>query len=88
MHEFLHHVYAITWLATWGNNMAWLESLAAAGLVAWLARDHIGRHLAAWWDRHHGPHVVKRHKQAMREHEAKGRARSAQGGAKQPVEEP
>lgn len=78
MHSFLHHVYAITWLATWGNNMAWLESLAAAGLVAWVTHktgllpkltDHVGRTLAAWWAKHHGPHAIAQQREALRQHE-------------------
>jgi hypothetical protein len=66
----LHDLYAVAWLATWGNNMAWLESLAVTGAVVWLARNPIGRRLAAFWSRHHGPHAVAQHKQALREHEA------------------
>jgi hypothetical protein len=64
---------AVVWGATWGNNLAWLESLAAAALVAFWRRDQIGHHAAAWWDKHHGPHAVKRQRQALAEHEeAKG----------------
>lgn len=65
-------LYAILWGATWGNNAAWLESLAATGLVVWGFRDHIGRHLAAWWARHHGPHAVAQHREALRQHAAEG----------------
>jgi hypothetical protein len=43
----LHDLYAVLWLATWGNNMAWLESLVVIGLVTFVKRDAIGRHLAA-----------------------------------------
>ena len=70
----LHDLYAVLWLATWGNNMAWLESLVLTGLAVWLGRDHVGRKLAAWWDLHHGEHAVKRHRQALREHEESKRA--------------
>jgi hypothetical protein len=73
----IRDLYAVAWLATWGNNMAWLESLAVAGAVTFLLRHRIGRNLAAWWDRHHGPKAVERHKQALREHEAAKR----EGGA-------
>jgi hypothetical protein len=66
----LHVFRMIFWDSTWGNNVAWLESLAVAALGGFLFRDTIGRKLAAWWDKHHGPHVVRRHKQAMREYEA------------------
>lgn len=51
----LHDLYAIFWLATWGNNTAWLESLAVTGAVVYLKRDAIGRRTAAWRARHH-PH--------------------------------
>lgn len=66
-------VWSVVWGATWGNNMAAVEWAAVAGVTGWLARDHAGRKLAAWWARHHGPHAVEQHKQALREHEeAKG----------------
>lgn len=57
---------------TWGagGNIAAAPILATVGaLGAYLARHRIGRHLAAWWDAHHGPHAVKRHRQALEEHE-------------------
>jgi len=60
----------------WPNGGTWsnaIEQAAAAVLVAmhgYLARDHIGAKLAAWWARHHGPHAVEQHRQALREHEA------------------
>lgn len=65
----LHDLYAVLWLATWGNNMAWLESLAVAGLVAFWKRDKIGHHLAAWWARHIKPHNIAHHREALRQHE-------------------
>ena len=52
---FLHDLYAVAWLATWGNNMAWLESLIVTGTVVYLKRDAIGRRTASWRERHH-PH--------------------------------
>jgi hypothetical protein len=55
---------------TWSNAIEQAEGAVLITLVGWAARDHIGRKLAAWWDRHAGPHAVKRHKQALREHEA------------------
>lgn len=64
---------AVLWDATWGNNMAAVEWAAALSVTGWLARHRIGRRLAAWWDRHHGPLAVERHRQALREHEADGR---------------
>jgi hypothetical protein len=65
----LHGIYAVAWLATWGNNMAAIEWGAAAAAVGWLARDHIGRHLAAWWSRHFGPHTIAHQREALRQHE-------------------
>lgn len=72
----IHALYAILWGATWGNNVAWLESLAVAGLATYALHrlgvlghlaDKAGRHLAAWWARHHGPHAIEQHKRALRE---------------------
>lgn len=67
---FWHDVVAVAWLATWGNNTAAVEWAVAVGVAGYLGRHKIGRHVAAWWDKHSGPHAVKRHKQALREHEA------------------
>lgn len=61
-----------TW-GTGGNLVAWVICGAIAGAAGWLLRHRIGKGLAAWWDKHAGPHAVKRHKQAMREHEASKR---------------
>lgn len=66
----LHDLWAVLWLATWGNNVAWLESLAAVALVAYLKRDAIGHRSAAFWAKHHGPHEVEHHLEALRRHEA------------------
>ncbi len=81
---FLHdlHVLLVTLFGpgTWGagGNIAAAPILAAcAGLAAYLGRHRIGKGLAAWWDKHHGPKAVERHKQALREHEAAKR----EGGA-------
>lgn len=60
----------LLWGVTWGNNLAQLEWWALAGALGWLGRDRIGRKAAAWWDKHHGPHAVKRQKQAIAKHEA------------------
>lgn len=54
-HAVLHDLYAVAWLATWGNNAAWLESLAVAGVAVYVKRDAIGRRTADWRARHH-PH--------------------------------
>lgn len=59
----------VLWGTTWGNNMAQLEWTLLLAVLGWLGRDHIGRHLAAWWAKHHGPHAIAQHKQALREHE-------------------
>jgi hypothetical protein len=58
---------------TWGaggNVVVDVGGMLIGGLVSYLARDHIGRKLAAWWAKHHGPHAVEQQKQALREHEA------------------
>lgn len=68
-HAVLHDLYAIAWLSTWGNNMAWLESLAVTGAVLFAKRDAVGRHAAAWWALHHGPHAIAQHREALRQHE-------------------
>lgn len=41
---------------TWSNLVASLEWVAVAAVFVWLFRDRIGRHLAAWWHKHHGQH--------------------------------
>lgn len=61
-----------TW-GTGGNLIASALLFTLGVLGAWLGRHTIGRALAAWWDRHHGPKAVERHKQALREHEASKR---------------
>ena len=58
-----------TW-GTGGNMVAWVICGAISAAAAYLLRHRIGRNLAAWWDLHHGPHAVRRHRQAMEEHEA------------------
>lgn len=65
----VHDLYAVLWLATWGNNTAWLESLIVIGLVTFIKRDAIGRHATAWWARHHAPHAIAQHREALRQHE-------------------
>lgn len=61
---------------TWGvsGNLVASAILGTAGAAAaWLGRHKITSRVAAHWDRHAGPHAVKRHKQALREHEAEKR---------------
>lgn len=69
MHAALRDLYAVLWGATWANNLAWLESLAATGLVLWVKRDAIGKRAAAWWNRHHREHAIELHLEALRRHE-------------------
>lgn len=57
------------WDQTLGNNLAWLESLITAAFTVWFFRDHIGKHLAAWWNKHHAPHAIEQHLAALRQHE-------------------
>lgn len=73
--QFLHDLWSILWGATWGNNVAAIEWTAILGVTGWLGRHKITARLAAHWDRHAGPHAVKRHKQALREHQAESRQR-------------
>lgn len=58
-----------TW-GTGGNIVAAVILGALGALSAWLGRNKITARLAAHWDRHHGPLAVKRHRQALLEHEA------------------
>lgn len=69
----IHAVWAVIWGATWGNNMAAIEWGTVMGALGWAGRDHIGRRAAAWWAKHHGPHAIEQHKQALREHEEESR---------------
>jgi hypothetical protein len=63
-----------TW-GTAGNLVATVILGVPSAGAAYLGRHHIGRAVSAWWDKWHGPHAVKRHKQAMREHEAEKQQR-------------
>jgi hypothetical protein len=53
-----------TW-GTGGNMVAWV----ICGVIVFVCRDFIGKRMAGWWARHHGPHAIEQHKQALREHE-------------------
>jgi hypothetical protein len=55
---------------TWSNAIEQAEGALVIVLGGWVGRDHVGRKLAAWWAKHHGPHAIAQHKQALREHEA------------------
>lgn len=57
-----------TW-GTGGNIVAAVILGALGALSAWLGRHKITARLAILWDRHHGPLAVKRHRQALREHD-------------------
>jgi hypothetical protein len=54
---------------TWSNMIASLEWVAVAGAAVWLFRDRIGRRLAAWWHKHHGPHLARTHLEVLRAHD-------------------
>jgi len=41
---------------TWSNTIAWIEAILLAAFSTWYLRDHVGRSLAAWWNKHYGPH--------------------------------
>jgi hypothetical protein len=66
----LHDIWAVIWGATWGNNMSAAEWSVVLGIGGWLGRDHIGKHLAAWWGKHYAPHAIAHHREALRQHEA------------------
>ena len=66
MHTGWHEFWHVVWDTTWGNNVAWLESLVILAVFTWLFRDYIGKYLAAWWARHHGPHEIEHHLEALR----------------------
>lgn len=74
-HRFLHDLWAVLWLSTWGNNMAAIEWAAILAVTGWFGRHKITSRVAALWDRHSGPHAVKRHRQALAEHEEEKRQR-------------
>jgi hypothetical protein len=52
---------------TWSNTLAWLEDAALAFFAVWYFRDHVGKHLAAWWRNHNVKHVDEAAAK-MREH--------------------
>lgn len=65
-----------TW-GTGGNMVAWVICGLMGGLATYLLRHEIGKHLAAWWAKHHGPHAIAQHREALRQHEE---AKKAGGG--------
>jgi hypothetical protein len=58
------------WAQAGGNVLAVPACAVVAVALGFVFRDQAGRRMARWWDRHHGPLVVERHKQAIREHAA------------------
>jgi hypothetical protein len=76
---FWHGLWSVLWLSTWSNNLAWIEDLLTAALVALVTHklgilprlaDRLGRRLAAWWAVHH-PHndalaEIREHAEAAR----------------------
>lgn len=61
-----HQIGYVLWDVTWGNNIAWLESLAIGAIGIWLFRDHIGRHLVRWFHKHHLAHLAELEKERDR----------------------
>lgn len=57
-----------TW-GTGGNLVAWGLCGVLGAIGMWLGRNLIGKHLAAWWSKHHGEYAVKHHLEALRRHE-------------------
>src|ERR1700728_2029864 len=43
--------------AVWGNVWAIPLCAVVGGTGAFIFRDRIGHAIAAWWHRHHGPHL-------------------------------
>jgi hypothetical protein len=52
-----------------------LLATAVCAAVAVLMRHRIGRGLAGWWARHHGPHAIEQHLTALRQHDEEKRSR-------------
>lgn len=70
-------ILALFGSGTWGaggNLIAWVICGVLGAVGAFLLRRLIGRHLAAWWSVHHGPHAIEQHMEALRRHEAEKRA--------------
>jgi hypothetical protein len=61
---------------TWSNLAASLEWAIIVVVAIWVFRDHIGKHLAAWWNKHHGEHAIEQHLEALRRHEKEKRDHS------------
>lgn len=57
-----------TW-GTAGNIVAAVLLGALSAVAAYLGRHRIGRGLAAWWSKHHGPYAIAQHQEALRRHE-------------------
>jgi hypothetical protein len=57
-----------TW-GTGGNMVAWVICGVLAVTGGWIFKDVIGRKAAAWWAKHHGPHEIEQHLEALRRHE-------------------
>jgi len=81
-------VNPLHWLrAYWewaGSNIGAMPACGAIALgvgapVTYLLRDRIGRRLAAWWAKHHGPHAIAQHLEALRRHEAEKRKAGTPG---------
>lgn len=63
---------------TWGTggNIVAAAILGVPGVIAaWLGRHKITSRLAALWARHHAPHAIAQHREALRQHEAEKRQR-------------
>jgi hypothetical protein len=48
---------ASLWDAIWPNIAAEPLCIIFAAVLAFIFRDRLGRHLAAWWHKHHGVHA-------------------------------
>jgi hypothetical protein len=79
-------VNPLHWVSTYwdwaGSNIGAMPACGAIALgvgapVTYLLRDQIGRRLAAWWAKHHGPHAIAQHLEALRQHDAEKAGRTA-----------
>jgi hypothetical protein len=63
-----HVLWILFGPGTWGaggNLAAWVMCGGLGFLGAYLLRERIGPPLAAWWARHHGPHAIAQHREAL-----------------------
>ena len=72
----LLHELAAYWRWAGSNVGAMPACSIVAAVFGILGRNWIGRRLAKWWDKHHGPHAVNRHLEALQAHHEAGEKES------------